>query len=312
MSSFIVAFDAVVPITVVVLLGYLFQQKGIVRESSFQDFNKVVFRLLLPTTLFKNMVEADWDSSFNITLIGYSVIFMTAIILLGMLYASKRNITVEQKGILVQGIFRSNFIVLGLPIVESIYGSKDLRVVTIMIAIFVPYMNIMAALILQKYATKKTGIVDMIKGLFKNPMVIGALCGFIYTLLKLPVFSLETKILTTITKMTTSLSLFILGGTFHFTSLKKNIHILCEITIARLVLVPLVAVLIGVILGFRGIELVTLLVLFGTPIAVSVYPMSEQMGFDGELAGQAVLVTTVCVLLALFVFIFVLDFIRLI
>jgi predicted permease len=49
----------------------------------------------------------------------------------------------------------------------------------------------------------------------------------------------------------------------------------------------------AVLFGFRNEVLVPLLLMSGAPTAVSSYTMAQQMGGDGELAGEIVVFTTV-------------------
>ena len=79
------------------------------------------------------------------------------------------------------------------------------------------------------------------------------------------------------------------------------------ISIGKLILVPMVGITGAVLLGYTKVELASMLVLFGGPIAVSSYPMAQEMGMDGDLAAQAVLTSTVMVLFTLFVYITILN-----
>ena len=74
--------------------------------------------------------------------------------------------------------------------------------------------------------------------------------------------------------------------------------------IIRLVLLPAVMVALAYLIGLRGVELFLILVIFGTPVATSSFPMAQNMGGDGQLAGQLVFVSTVASLATLFVFIY--------
>ena len=60
-------------------------------------------------------------------------------------------------------------------------------------------------------------------------------------------------------------------------------------------------------IGLRGVELFLILMIFGTPVATASYPMAQNMGGDGLLAGQLVFVSTVASLATIFVFIFTLS-----
>ena len=61
------------------------------------------------------------------------------------------------------------------------------------------------------------------------------------------------------------------------------------------------------LIGLRGVELFQILMIFGTPVATASYPMAENMGGDGVLAGQLVFVSTAASLLTLFIFIFTMS-----
>ena len=63
----------------------------------------------------------------------------------------------------------------------------------------------------------------------------------------------------------------------------------------------------AVALGFRGVELCTILVVFGAPVAVNSYTMALQMDGDADLAGGIVLLTTAVSCLTLFFWIWLLK-----
>ena len=50
----------------------------------------------------------------------------------------------------------------------------------------------------------------------------------------------------------------------------------------------------ALLLGFRGLRLLTIILIFAAPTAMSSYPLASALGSDAELAGEAVAVTTAC------------------
>jgi len=105
----------------------------------------------------------------------------------------------------------------------------------------------------------------------------------------------------------TPLALFVMGGEFQFSGLKNNILKVIATTTGRLIIIPLVVLYIAVLLGFRGAELSVLISLFATPTAVVSYIMADNMGNDGELSAQIVIMTTG---LASFTIFFIVFFMR--
>jgi predicted permease len=88
--------------------------------------------------------------------------------------------------------------------------------------------------------------------------------------------------------------------------MNNNLWKVLSVTASRLIIVPLVAMLVFIPMGFRSVELSVLLCIFATPAAVSSYVMARNMGCDGELSGQIVVMTTAVSSLSIFLFIFTL------
>ena len=86
--------------------------------------------------------------------------------------------------------------------------------------------------------------------------------------------------------------------------MRKNAKALSWVLLIKLIVLPLVFLPLGWLIGLRGAELFVLLIIFGTPVGTSTYPMAQNMGGDGELAGQAVFLSTLASLVTIFTFIF--------
>ena len=60
--------------------------------------------------------------------------------------------------------------------------------------------------------------------------------------------------------------------------------------------------------GYRGDALVAVLAVFGSPTAVASAPMAQAMGGNGSLAGRLWQWTSVCCIVTIFLFVYVLSF----
>ena len=72
----------------------------------------------------------------------------------------------------------------------------------------------------------------------------------------------------------------------------------------RLVMAPVIGIGIGILLGFRGVQLGVMLALFASPTAVSSYTMAQQMGADADLAGGLVVTTSAVSCITMFLWSF--------
>ncbi len=303
MQSMLIAARAVIPVTLIMILGAITRKLGTVSEKSFKDFNWVVFHYCLPISLFMNIVNADLDSISNFSLVVFAIVSILVIIGASVLLTRNSSLPDEKLGVIIQGLFRTNFAILGIPIVEGIYGTGNAAVASVMIAFVLPVFNIMAVLVLQKYSGKQADLKMTLMNVLKNPLIIGALIGAAFKILHIPVPSLALNTIQSFNRMTTPLSLFVLGGCFNYTSLADNKKLLGIYTMLKMIIIPVIVLGAAVMIGYRGEELVTLLVLFGGPAAISSYTMAAQMGLDGDLASQCVVISTIVVVVTMFLFV---------
>ena len=123
--------------------------------------------------------------------------------------------------------------------------------------------------------------------------------------IKLPTFIEAT--IKDVSKIATPLSLILLGASFSFSNVKKYLKETIIAAVGKLVLVPLVFLAISYAFGFRDISLLSLMIMFAAPTAVSSFQMAKQMDGDGDLAGQIVVFTSAFSIVTVFGWIFLLK-----
>ena len=101
--------------------------------------------------------------------------------------------------------------------------------------------------------------------------------------------------------------MIVLGANLIFEEIRKNRKPIAAVLLIRLILLPLVTIPLGWLIGLRGVELFLILMIFGTPVATASYPMAQNMGGDGQLAGQLVFTSTVASLGTIFLFIYIMS-----
>ena len=293
MDSFIVAINVVAPLVFLITLGYWAKEKKIVSKESFKQLNKLVYNIMVPTVLMKNIMETDLSISFQPKLIAYSVITVILTVVIAWIITHRFVSDKKRAGVIIQSTYRSNYVLFGLVIVSNMYGADNVAVTTMLIAFCVPLFNLLAVVILQYHSMDHVDIKSLFKGMIKNPMLIGTFIGLFILLsgIELPTFIKNS--INDVAKSATPLALIILGGTFEIQSVAKNKVPLIITTFIRLIFVPMVFLFIAAMIGYRRVELFSLLALYGSPVAVGSYAMAQVMKCDEEFAAQSVLVTTV-------------------
>ncbi len=307
MSDLLFSLNAVAPLFILMSLGYIARQVNFVSDSFLSETNKFVFRFSLPLMLFQNIQSNFQGSLSDFRLIYAALGGVLAIIVLSCLLVPLFVKKQGQRGSVIQGIYRSNFIIYGVPLATSMYGKEALLPVSMLLTVIIPVYNISAVCILSYFSEKQQGGFSWRKvflDILKNPLIIGCFSGIACGLLgvRFPLFI--DKPMTDLAGIAAPLALFVMGGEFRFRKLSDNLWKVFFATFARLIIIPALAVLAFVYMGFREMELCALLTLFATPTAVVSFIMAENMGCDGELSGQIVVATTLFSSLTIFFFVY--------
>ncbi len=309
MNNFLFSVNVVAPLFVLMATGYISRKIKFVSEPFLAELNKFVFKFCLPIMLFTDIWSSYKGDFSNTRLIFSAIIGILMIIAASFcivpLFIKKKG----QRGSMIQGIYRSNFIIYGLPLATGMYGQEAIATISMLMGIMIPIYNVAAVVILSTFSetgTHKVTFKSIAKDIVTNPLILGCFFGLLagMTHLELPEFIHSP--LNKFAAIGTPLALFVMGGEFKFSHLGGNIVKVISATTARLIIVPLIAMSIFVMMGFRNVELSVLLSIFATPTAMASYIMSKNMGCDGQLSAQIVVLTTACSCLTIFLFILVL------
>ena len=310
MTNFLYSLNVVVPLFVLMATGYLARQIRFITDDFLGQLNHFVFCFCLPLMLFQD-IRTSYSGDFsNTKLIYTSLIGIFAVILISFLIVPLFIKRKGQRGSMIQGIYRSNFLIYGLPLATGMYGEEARASISMLMGIMIPFYNVMAVIILSIYSEtekKTTSITSILKDIITNPLILGCIFGLLggISQVNLPRF-LETP-LAQFSAMATPLALFVMGGEFKFSSLKNNLTKVIAASAARLILVPGIMLFICIQLGFRGIDLAVLISIFATPTAMASYIMAKNMGNDGTLSAQIVVLSTTCSCVTIF---FIIYFLR--
>ena len=313
-----ISVNAVLPLIICMAAGYLFRRTKLVDEGFCRKCNTFCFKTFLPLMIFMNVYNSDLESAvqpgaFLFAAAAVLVIFAAAFLIIPRIVrkgsvdsAGSPVSAASRQAVLIQCIFRSNFVIFGYQVVANVYGAGQAAVASVMAAIVVPLYNVLAVITLEYFTNSKNGLRPVILGVIKNPLIIGAVAALLFKLsgLTLPA-PLHTG-LSDMAGMATPLALVVLGGTFHFDALRRNAGALAIGTLGKIVVSPLVMVPIAAAFGFRDANLLSLVIVFASPAAVNSYTMAAAYGHDPELAGQLVVVTSVLSMVSVFGWIFLL------
>lgn len=304
MESFIIAVNAVLPFLIYISFGYGVRMSGLVDEKFMNTLNKLIFRAFFPILMFNNLYKVERGFTLNVSLVALavsSVLILQALLIFTIPKIVKGN---PQRGVVIQAIYRSNFVLFGIPLTVALFGDKGAALASMMVAIIIPVYNVTAVIILEMFHGGKSNPAVLIRNVCTNPLILGALVGFIFFMLNIRLPESISQTVTEFANLTTPLALFVLGGTLHFSAIRGNLKYLAPSIFTKLIVLPGLITAIATAMGFNNLERFVLFTMFATPVATASYSMAQNMGGDGELAGQFVVISTAVSVITIFLWVF--------
>lgn len=318
--------NAVVPILLLVLLGWMLHKLRFADDTFFKTANKLVFRVFLPILLYCNIYEIKSLQNVNWGAVGYVALAILALFAIGVLCARLFVPDRLQKGPIIQCIYRSNSAILGISLAEALGGTQAVAFTAVATAVTVLLFNTLAVICLSHYAgEQKPPVHQTLLRTAKNPLIIGVMLGIVTVGVRMllpqndageAVFLLSRDCpffftaLTTAAKAATPLALVVLGARFDFSAVRALRKQIALGVFMRLVFAPAFAIGGAVLLSHFGVlpftkaEYPALVGIFASPIAVSSSVMINEIGGDDQLGAQLVVWTSVLSVFTVFLTVF--------
>jgi predicted permease len=320
MDAFLFAFGAVTPLILIVALGYLLKRLGLFEAELGKRVNKVVFKILIPMTVFLNIYKIEDVGDVDPTYIVYAAIVTSIVFLVSLPLSGLITNVPNRRGVISQMMYRSNYALIGLPLAELICGPDGLSAAALLSVVSVSLFNAFAVVSFSIFEEddKRINFKKIFIDILKNPLIIAILAGLFCLLtrkllgacdisFRLSQITPLFKAITYIANSATPVALLCLGAQFEFSAIRSmKKEIICGVLL-RTVIVPTLALGIAYLFfDFTAGMFAAMIAAFATPVSVSSAPMAQEMGGDGELAGQLVLWSTAASSVTLFAFIYAL------
>ena len=308
MTDLIFSANVVVPIFLLIILGYVLTRIKLWDAHFLKIANEVCFKCLLPVLLFYNVATANIFEVFNGKLILYVCICACVICALLFLIVPLIVKDPKRRGVMIQGTFRSNFLLFGVPLGLSIGGAKGAVLAAVVASFYVPVINMLSVISLYAFSdAENKNLKSALLGILKNPLILGGVSGLVFSLIRNYVgFEIPAIIDTTlfnIKSTATPLAFLILGGDLKFGNMLRNVKFSLLSVLGKIVLIPAIMLAVSAWLGFDKLEMAILVAVFATPNAVSSYAMARNYEADHELAGEIITLGTLLSIFTMFVFI---------
>ena len=306
MENLVTNFNILIPMVILVVLGKVLIKSNFISRTYVDISSKLVFRITLPVTLFISTSRIDLDSGIDKStnnLIVYGSLVMLLSFLVAAIVSRYLDIDDKTRGAFIQGTCRSNFAVVGYPILLSIFGDEVVLPMALFTIFLIGITNGVSVIVLTVYGSSNGNFKmrTLTKNILLNPLIDSLIIGFVFSCfsIKLPTFISST--LSQVSGLTTPLALINIGAIFSLSLETEKIKPLVTSVIIKSVIMPLAAVLAGVYLGFRGPLLGIIFIALVSPAPPSSFVMAKMMDSDENLAANIVVASTIASAIVIFI-----------
>jgi hypothetical protein len=298
-------------------VGFCLKRYGMTDDRFIHVSSAIVFKVALPISIFHSTVSAtsdfllDYEAwRFVLSACGFSGL----VFLFSFIFAKSQNWDFGTKGAFVQGAFRSNYVIIGYPILLSLFDDGVVIKMSLLTLFVIPFFNVLSVFVLAYFDKTNTQLnfKKTMLEVIKNPLIISIVLGMGFKSLHLALPNFLDSSLRSIAGLATPLALINIGAMFGNSLEFKNKLPLFLATAIKTFISPLIFTVVAVLMGFRGYALGIIFVLLTAPTATVSFIMAKAMNSNDSLSANIVILTTVSSFLSIFLGISALSYFSLI
>ncbi len=300
--------NALMPIFLVVAIGFLIRRIGYLPKSIWPALDPLCWYLLFPLLIIRTLSRADLAVVPLHGLAAALLIAVTSMIILLFILRPVLNRLIGLTGpgftSFFQGTSRWNGFA-ALAIIQALYGEPGLILGAFSFAVMVPVLQIVNVVVLSVYGvSEQNKAADFSFGrlmiqLIRNPMLVSISIGIGMNLLGWQIGSVFTTTLELIGGSALGLALMAVGAGLKFAALKKVRTTVVLSSILKLIVMPLMIVLACDVLMVSGLSREVAVVCGAAPTAGTAYIMARQMGGDADMVAAIITFQTVAAMVTL-------------
>ncbi len=286
--------DIVSPVFLLIGVGYALGSRGFMGPEAVSVLSRLVFYVAAPPLLFRSAAGADLSRALDMGSIAW--IALVTVLTASATYALAAWTRPERRGVIAQGVFRTNMVFVGLPVIMNAFGEEVLGPAAVLIGFMVPVYNLLAVLVLSLPHKSAQGPGSLLwktaREVVLNPLILGSAGGMVFSALglALPVFADRTFDL--LGRIAMPLALLVVGAGLDVQRLRTELRAASLISFIKLIIYPALIYAGLRMAGVSGVSLQFPVLLMAAPTAVASHIMAREMGGDSQLSSAVVIGAT--------------------
>jgi predicted permease len=296
MTELLEILNIVLPVFLVIGIGYVLGASGFIDPSANSRLSKLVFYVAAPALLFRSAAQTPFYEALNLR--ALLVIAGVTVLVAFLVYALSGRASPSRRGVLAQGAHRSNMVFVGLPIAANAFGPEVLGPAAVMIGFMVVVYNFLAVVVLviphRKNQLDRKGIwTRTALKILKNPLIIASGAGLLFSALQIATPVSADRTLELLGRIAMPLALIAVGADLDFGRLRTELRVSFLAASIKLIAYPALVYIGLSLVGLSGRDLQVPVLVLAAPTAVVSCIMAREMKGDEQLAAAIVIGTTI-------------------
>jgi len=286
------AINALLPITLTVLIGYLARQRFGVGESVWSGLEKLTYYLFAPSLLIVSLAKKPlgglpWA---DILIALVSVLLLSAMLVV-IWQRFLRPVDLSSFTSVFQGGVRFNsFIALALA--EGLFGAEGLMIGALATAIVVVTVNILSVAAFSVANGDDNGWRKLPYQLATNPLILGCIAGLALNFGQVALPVAAQNLLAMLGKTALPIALLSVGAALRVGNVRGSMEMIAFTSAIQFIGKPVAAILIGEAVGLSGVTAAIVVIFMAVPTAPSAYILARQLGGNYQVMASIITAQT--------------------
>jgi malonate transporter and related proteins len=283
-----------------VALGYVSGWTGLLKTAIGDALTAFAVAIAVPMLLFRTLVEADFQGSAPLSLWACYFFAVAAAWACGQ-FVTQKVFGRDARAGVVGGVAAafSNLVLLGLPLVQGVFGKPGLEVLSLIVAVHLPIMMAMSIALFEwanRNSAESAGILaalmDFLKKLVSNPLIVGILAALVWRLTGLEMPSLAMRFVDALANAAGPLALFAMGLSLRRMGISGNVKAGLALSAVKLIVMPLVSLGAVLVVGLPPLAAMVVVTAAALPAGVNPYLIATRFGTGQALASNVMTIST--------------------
>ncbi len=283
----------VLPIFIIIGIGYTMRKVDLVKDEWVHVLNKFVYYVSLPALIVISFWEVNWLDKHLVYLVFMNLVFLLLFSALLLFALSSFKISNKLKASIFLSAIVGNTVYMGFPLIGAALGKESfsdmIAVATSHLVMAMVFSVLAVEFLVVKSRQAKTYLADFIK----NPLVISLLVGIIFSLVKLPsapAYFIQ-KPLAMLGTTASPVALFALGGFLHGKFYKSHFKAAFAASFLKLLVLPVFVLIASAVLKMNYASSRVSFLVAAMPTAVTAFVISEKYKLDESFVANVILLS---------------------